>query len=245
MVLDLLEANGEVTVAELSARAGVSEMTVRRDLEALERESVVKRFHGGAITAVSRSYEPPYAVRAQRNVEAKQRIGKAAASLLSDGETVIIDVGTTTLEVARALQGRRQLTVLTPSMRVAGILADEPGIRLMVTGGLTRAGELSLIGDLAERAFADFRFDTFLMGVAGIEAEAGLTEYNLDDGRVKQAALASARRCVVVADSSKLGRVAFARICPLERVDVMVTDTAAAPEALAPLSVADVEVLTV
>jgi DeoR/GlpR family transcriptional regulator of sugar metabolism len=245
MVLDLLETNGEVSVAQLSARAGVSDMTIRRDLEALERESAVKRVHGGAITTVSRSYEPPYSIRGQRNVEAKQRIGKAAAALLSDGETVIVDVGTTTLEVARALQGRRHLTVLTTSMRAAGILAEEPGIRLMVTGGLIRSGELSLIGDLAERAFADFRFDTFLMGVAGIEAEAGLTEYNLDDARVKQAALASARRCVVVADSSKLGRVAFARICPLERVDVMVTDADASPEALAPLTSADVEVLTV
>lgn len=243
MVLDLLESKGEVTVAELSVLAAVSEMTVRRDLEALEREGALKRVHGGAITAVSRSYEPPYGVRAQRQVEEKERVGHLAASLLGDGETVILDVGTTTLEVARALQGRRNLTVLTASLRAAQILREEPGIRLMVTGGLLRSGELSLVGDLAERTFADFQFDTFLMGVGGIEAEAGLTEFNLDDARVKRAALESARRCVVVADSTKLGKVAFARICPLEAVDAVITDSAAPEEALDCLRAADVEVM--
>lgn len=243
MVLELLQARGEITVAEMSARAAVSEMTVRRDLEALGREGVLKRVHGGAITAISRSYEPPFAVRANLNIEVKERIGQAAASLLADGETAILDVGTTTLEVARALRGRRNLTILTPSLRASQILAEEPGIRLMVTGGLARPGELSLVGDLAERAFADLRFDTFVMGVAGFAAEAGLTEYNLDDARVKRSALAGARRCVVVADSSKLGKVAFARICSLEPVDVLVTDARATGDALAPIHSAGVEVM--
>lgn len=243
MVMELLQTKGEVSVAELSSRAAVSEMTVRRDLEALEREGVLKRVHGGAITAISRSYEPPFAARAKINVEVKERIGRLAASLLAEGETAILDVGTTTLEVARALRGRRNLTILTPSLRAAQLLANEPGIRLMVTGGLARPGELSLVGDLAERAFVDLRFDTFVMGVAGIEADAGLTEYNLDDARVKRSALAGARRCVVVADSSKLGKVAFARICSLDPVDVLVTDAGATDEALEPISSAEVEVM--
>ncbi len=218
-------------------------MTVRRDLEALERDGVLKRVHGGAISAVSTSYEPPFVSRASRNAEAKERIGRAAAGLLSEGETVILDVGTTTLEVARALRGRRNITVLTPSFRAAQLLADEPGIRLMVTGGVVRPGELSLVGDLAEQAFRDLRFDTFLMGVGGIDADAGLTEFNLDDARVKRTALASVRRCVVVADASKLGKVAFARVCPLEGIDVLVTDDQSGPDDLAPVRAADVEVV--
>lgn len=244
LVLELLERKGRVTVAELSARASVSEMTIRRDLEALEREGVLKRVHGGAITAVSASYEPPFAVRAQRAAEAKERIGRAAAALLAEGETVILDVGTTTLEVAKALRGRRNLTIITPSLRAAEVLAGEPGLRLMVTGGMVRPGELSLVGDLAEGAFRDFRFDTFVMGVGGIDPDAGLTEFNPEDARVKRAALASARRCIVVADSSKLGKVAFARICPLERVDALVTDPEAPAEVVAALEGAAVEVLT-
>jgi DeoR/GlpR family transcriptional regulator of sugar metabolism len=153
-------------------------------------------------------------------------------------------VGTTTLEVAKGLRGRWNITVLTPSLRAAEVLADEAGIRLMLTGGVVRSGERSLVGDHAERAFADLRFDTFVMGVGGIEAQAGLTEFNLEDARVKRAALASAQRCVVVADSSKLGRVAFAGICPLEDIDVLVTDAEAAPDDLAPVEAADVEVIT-
>jgi len=243
LVLDLLERKDRVTVAEVSALTEVSEMTVRRDLEALEREGALKRVHGGAISAVSSSYEPPFFVRAQRARAVKERIGQVAAGLLGEGETVILDVGTTTLEVAESLRGRSHITVLTPSLRAAEVLADESGIRLMVTGGVVRSGERSLVGDHAERAFADLRFDTFVMGVGGIEAQAGLTEFNLDDARVKRAALARARRCVVVADSSKLGRVAFAGICSLEQVDVLVTDAQAAPDDLAPLEAADVEVI--
>lgn len=243
LLLELLDRKGRVTVAEVSALTEVSEMTVRRDLEALEREGALKRVHGGAISAVSTSYEPAFAVRAQRAVAAKERIGRAAADLLREGETVILDVGTTTLEVARSLRGRRNFTVLTPSLRAAEVLADETGTRLIVTGGVVRAGERSLVGDYAEHSFSDLRFDTFVMGVGGIEAEAGLTEFNLDDARVKRSALGSAQRCVVVADSSKLGRVAFARICPLEQMDVLVTDTEAAPDDLAPIEAADVEVI--
>lgn len=243
LVLELLERKGRVTVAEVSAVAEVSEMTVRRDLEALERDGALKRVHGGAISAVSTSYEPPFAVRMQRATTAKERIGRAAAALIREGETVILDVGTTTLEVAKALQGRRNIRILTPSLRAADILADEGGIHLIVTGGVVRPGERSLIGDHAERAFADLRFDTFVMGVGGIERRAGLTEFNLDDAGVKRAALASSQRCLVVADSSKLGRVAFAGICPLDRMDVLVTDAQAAPDDLAPLEAADVEVV--
>jgi DeoR/GlpR family transcriptional regulator of sugar metabolism len=245
LCLQILERRGRVSVAELALKASVSEMTIRRDLEALEREGVLRRVHGGAVSAVSMSYEPPFAVRAQRAVAAKERIGRAAADLLAEGETVILDVGTTTLEVAKALRGRRNLTVLTPSLRVADVLAPEPGLRLMLTGGVIRPGELSLVGDLAEAAFRDLRFDTFVMGVGGVDPEEGLTEFNPDDARVKRAALASARRCVVVADGSKLGKVAFARICPVERVDVLVTDREAPAELVTALEAAEVEVVTV
>jgi DeoR/GlpR family transcriptional regulator of sugar metabolism len=243
MLLELLEANGQVTVVELATRAGVSEMTVRRDLEALEREGILKRVRGGAVAAVSRSYEPPFAVRTRRYVQEKERIGRVAASLIADGETVVLDVGTTTLEVVKSLRGRSNLTILTASLRAAQILAEDPGIRLMVTGGLTRRGELSLVGDLAERAFSDLLFDTFVMGVGGIDARAGMTEFNLEDARVKRAALETARRCLVVSDSSKLGKVAFARICPLDRVDVLVTDGDASTGDLEALQAADVEVM--
>jgi len=242
-VLEILQERGEVTVAELSERATVSPMTIRRDLEALEHEGALRRVHGGAISLASRGYAPPYSVRAQRNAEAKEAIGRAAAAMIAEQETVILDVGTTTLEVARALHRRRNLTVLTPSLPIANVLSKERGIRLMLTGGTVTGGELSLIGDLAEEAFSRLRFATLVMGIGGIEVDAGCTEFSLDDARVKRAALASVRRCIVVADSSKLSVVTFAQVCPIERVDVLVTDAGAAPDDLAALDSAHVEVV--
>lgn len=242
LILQLIETQGEVSVADVSQRVGVSEMTVRRDLEALEGRGALIRLHGRAVAPVSRSYEPPFDVRVGSAPAAKERIGALAASLLAEGETVVLDVGTTTLEVARALKGRRNITVLTPSLPIANVLAEEPGIRLMLTGGVLRPGERSLVGDLAVGSFRDYRFDTVVLGVGGIDLEAGLTEYNLDDTRVKRAAIEIARRIIVVADATKLGRVAFARICPLAQVDVLVTDGAAPADLIASLEDAGVEV---
>lgn len=230
-------------MVRLSRLAGVSEMTVRRDLEALEREGLVRRVHGGAISATSRSYEPPFALRSGHHAEAKIRIGRAAASLVSKGDTAVLDVGTTTLELARALDGASMLTVLTPSLRIIDELTGIGDVRVIATGGLVRPGELSLVGDLAERAFDALHCDTAFIGVGGVDGVAGVTEFNLDDTRVKRAAIASARRCVVLADASKLGKVAFASVCALERVDVLVTDSSASEAELAPIRDAEVEVV--
>lgn len=222
-----LARNGEVAVADLARRFTVSEMTIRRDLEALEADGTARRIRGGAISAVSRSYEPPLALRTTEAAPAKQAIGRAAVALIADGETAVVDSGTTTLDLAKALHGRRAVTVVTPSLLVAGELGNETDMRVLVTGGWLRHGEMSLVGAGAEEYFADVNCDVAFIGVAGIDVEKGLTEYNLDDTKVKRAAIASARRLVVLADAAKIGRVAFATVAPLARVDVLVTDAAA------------------
>lgn len=243
LIVELLESSGKVLVSELSPRTGVSEMTIRRDLEALEQRGVLVRVHGGAVTAQSRSYEPPFAVRSMRQADAKRRIGRLAASLLTDGETAILDAGTTTMEVARALKGRRNLRILAMSLRIADELVEEPGITVMVNGGVARPGERSMIGALAERAFADLLFDTFFVTVGGIDSVQGLTEFNLDDATVKRAAVGSARRLIAVADSSKLGKIAFARVCPIAQLDVLITDDRAPREILDELRTLGVDVM--
>jgi DeoR/GlpR family transcriptional regulator of sugar metabolism len=243
LILKRLETDGRVSVSELSGRAGVSEMTIRRDLEALEQSGVLSRVHGGAVSAQSQSYEPPFALRATRSVEAKQRIGKAAAALLHDGETAILDAGTTTLEVARALRGRRNLRLMALSLHIADLLVDEPGLTVMVAGGIARAGERSLIGTLAQQAFADLSFDTLFLTVGGIDLHHGVSEYNLDDAAVKRAAFAGARRRIAVADATKLGKAGFARVAPIEQLDVLVTDSDASPGFLDEMRSAGVEVV--
>jgi DeoR/GlpR family transcriptional regulator of sugar metabolism len=226
-VLRRLTARGEVVFAELATEFGVSEMTIRRDLETLEAEGLARRVRGGAISVVSSAYEPPFAVRATAAPAAKAAIGAAAAGLVNDGDTVVVDVGTTTMELARNLHGRRGLVVVTASLPVSAELGTDPDVRVVVTGGQVRHGELSLTGGMAEDAFGTMNCDLAFIGVAGICLAPGLTEYNPDDARVKQAAIAAARRIIVVADSSKLGRIAFSTVAPLSAVDVLVTDAPA------------------
>ncbi|GII22945.1 DeoR/GlpR family DNA-binding transcription regulator [Planosporangium mesophilum] len=242
-IVEALQAHGRVTVAELSARAGVSEMTIRRDLELLEREGLLQRVHGGAVSTVSGSYEPPFGVRARLRSEEKARIGTAAAALIGANETVVIDAGTTALAVAHALRGRRQLTVCALSVPAAAALGDEPGIRLIAAGGDVRQGEQAFVGPLAERIFDDFRFDTLVLSVGGVDAEHGLTDFNPDDVRLKRAAVAGSRRRIVVADSAKLGRATFARIGPTQLADVLVTDEGASEDQVTALHAAGVNVV--
>lgn len=228
-ILDLLEEKGEVRVSDLCGRFSVSEMTIRRDLAELERSGLLRRIYGGAVNARGRSYEPPFLSRAGAHQFQKERIGKLAADLIHDGESIALDVGTTTLEIARALKERSNLnlTIITASLHITNVLANSPGIRLIVVGGVLRFGELSLVGHLAERAFREFYVDKLFLGVGGISLEAGLTEFNLEDALVKQAMLKTAKERYVVANSSKLGRIAFTHIAPLNDVHVLITDSEA------------------
>ncbi len=243
LVSEAVQATGRVHVGDLAARMGVSEMTVRRDFEALEERGVLTRVHGGAISNVSRSYEPGFAARRLEHTEAKRRIGAATAALLRDGETLILDAGTTTLEVARALPSDRRLRILALSLHVADAVADLPNVTLMIPGGVVRKHERSFIGGMTISTFANLQFDSVVLTSGGVDATAGVTEYEFDDSETKIAALKSARRIIVVADSSKLGAVAFVRLCPIEDVDLVVTDSAAPPEIVQALRDQDVEVL--
>jgi DeoR/GlpR family transcriptional regulator of sugar metabolism len=240
-----LRESGQVEVAPLAEEFGVSEMTVRRDLEELERQGVCERVYGGAVSAVSRSYEPPFALREERSTEGKQRIAKAAVGQLGEGETVLLDIGTTTLEVARALRGRRNLTVLTPGLRHASELADETGLRVLCTGGMVRAGEHSLVGSVTEQVLHGFHVDVCLLGAAGVDVDGGLTEFNLDDAAVKRVAMERSRKTIVVADRSKLGAVAFAVVAPVTAAHLLITDATEPDPYVAELRQAGLDVLTV
>lgn len=242
-IIKRLQRDAKVSVSELSTALNVSEMTVRRDLESLEQAGILQRVHGGAVTAQSRSYEPPFAARALLQAEAKQRIGQAAADLIREGETVILDAGTTTLEVAKALQGRRNLRILTLSLRIAELLADEPGMTVLLPGGTCRPGERSLVGSMAEHALREFSFDTLFLTVAGISVQTGLTEYNAEDAAIKRAAFASSRRRIAVTDATKLGKTAFARICAIDELDLLITDKHAPKGTVENIRRAGVEVM--
>lgn len=241
-LLDVLQRDGEVLVSKLAAELGCSEMTVRRDLDMLERDGVVRRVHGGAVRVQLRRDELPYAVRVLEAIEAKQRIGQAVAALISDAETVILDSGTTALEVARALRGR-PVTVLPLGLHALIELADDSQISLICPGGDVRPGELTVTGDLAEAAFERLRFDTVVLSGCGLHEREGLTTHVPADARVRRAALGAARRTILASDATKIGRVTFGRVCSLEEAERLVTD--ASPELTGPLEAAGLPVLHV
>jgi DeoR/GlpR family transcriptional regulator of sugar metabolism len=238
-LLDAMQRDGEIQVRHVAAELGCSEMTIRRDLDVLARDGVVRRVHGGAIQVQLRRDELPYAARALAASEAKQRIGRAVAELITDGETVILDSGTTALEVARALRGR-PVTVLPLGLRALLELADDEAVSLICPGGEVRPGELVVTGDLAEIAFERLRFDTLVLGCCGLDDRDGVTTHVPADARLKRAALRSARRTIVASDASKIGLVTFGHVCAVKAADRLVTD--AGPELTGPLEAAGLPV---
>jgi DeoR/GlpR family transcriptional regulator of sugar metabolism len=241
LIVRTLQQHSEVQVSALAAEFECSEMTVRRDLEVLERTGALRRVHGGAVSMFLRAEEAPYGVRALEHTAAKAAIGAAAADLLAEGEAVILDGGSTAMEVARSLGGRR-LSVMPLALRPVLELDEYPGIKLLLPGGEVRSGELALVGSLTECAFSELRFDTFVMGICGIDTDAGVTTHLLSEAAVKRAAVKASRRVIAVADSSKLGKVAFGHVCDLADLDVVVTDAAADQRIVDELIAAGVDV---
>lgn len=222
--MNALRETDSVSVAELAAEHGVSEMTIRRDLDELAQQGVVRRVRGGALSLLLRGEEPPFGVREREATDAKHRIAAEVAGLLADGEAVLLDGGTTALEIARAVRDRR-LTVLPLALQATYELATAPRIRLVLPGGQVRQGELDFVGPLTEASIRALRFDTAVIGCCGLSAEHGMTAHDLPEVAVKQAAIAAARRVVVACDSGKFSRTAFGAVCGFDKLDVVVTDT--------------------
>ena len=220
-----------------------SEVTIRRDLEQLAERGMLRRVRGGAVGLLSRGEEPPFAFRELEAADAKRRIGAAVAGLISDGEAVVLDGGTTGLEVARALAGRR-ITVMPLSLQTAGALSVAP-TRVILPGGELRPGELSVTGPLAEAGLRALRFDTAVLTCCGASVTHGVTAYDLGDAAVKSTAMSVARRVILAADATKFARTAMAAVAPLDQVDVLVTDTTAAPPTIDEITDLSIEVLLV
>jgi DeoR family transcriptional regulator, aga operon transcriptional repressor len=244
LIVEQISANGSVGVGDLAESLGVSAATVRRDLALLEEQRLLARTHGGAV-AHGVLYELPLRYRTARHQEEKARIARAAVERVPDGAAVGLTGGTTTTEAARALSDRRGLTVVTNSLSIASELAVRPTLKLVVTGGVARPESYELVGPLAESSLAELNLDVVLIGVDGISAEAGLTTHHEVEAHTNRALISRARRVIVIADGSKVGQVAFARICRLGEVHELITDDAADHATVAAIRDAGVDVTLV
>lgn len=232
-----------VTTDDLATALGVSHETVRRDLALLEQRGELSRVHGGATarrTPVGE--EPPFTERSSARSAQKTVIGRTAAALIKPHQTVIIDVGTTALEVARALPADFTGVIATPSLLVAGEASTRPGAEVLVSGGRLRAGDLSCSNARTVEFFADLRADIAFIGSGGIAAY-GLTDYHLEEVASKRAVLANTTTSYVLADSSKFGRVAVHRVCGLDGFHSVISDRAADAELQAALNRAGASLL--
>jgi DeoR family transcriptional regulator of aga operon len=245
LILERLSQTGSVGVSGVATELGVSTASVRRDLQLLEEQHLLSRTHGGAV-ANATVYELPLRYRSGSHKGEKRRIAAVAAERVDDTvATVGMTGGTTTTEVARHLADRLGLTVVTNALNIASDLALHPDIKLIVTGGTARSESYELVGPLAESTLAGLNLDVVVVGVDGISVAGGLTTYHEVEAATNRAMIGRARRVIVVADGSKVGKLALARICDVEAVDELITDASADGAEMARLEATGVTVTRV
>ena len=246
-LLDLVDQNGQVTVVDLVKRFSISAVTVRSDLDALASIGAIVRSHGGAVRRLEATQDFPLRTKETLHHIEKVRIGKAAAELVRAGETIILDSGSTTAEIARHLKKLKlpSLTVITNALNIAAELADHAGISLMMIGGLLRPISCSFVGPQAEAMMNDFHADRLFLAVDGFDLENGPSTPDVLEAQLNNVMIRSAKEVNVVADFSKLGRRSVSKIGPFDRIRRLITDKRAAPEFTEGLRKKGIEVIEV
>lgn len=241
-ILETLRQSGVISIEHIIGRFGVSPATARRDLRLLERQGLALRRHGGAATPESSLYEASYLERERTSITHKRSIALAASELIHDAQTIALTGGTTTTAVARALRGR-ELVIVTNAVNIAMELAREPRIRVHLTGGRLVGASYELVGSAAVQALEGLNVDVAFIGVNGVSVERGLTTNNEEEAEVNRAMVDVARRVIVVADHSKLGRATLVQICPLDAAHVLITDREARVRDVEAIRQAGIEVV--
>lgn len=249
-ILQELLRSGEVEVESLAQTLGVSTATVRRDLDRLERQGLLRRNHGGALPVEPLLYEPfrnvsSFQEQEQKFAAEKRRIGLRAAELVADGEIISICAGTTTTHVARSIRHRKNLTVFTNTINVAMELSHRTDLKVYVTGGYLSGDWFALVGPAAIESTQAMYVDKIFLGVDGIHHERGLTSNYPDQATIHHAMLKQAATKIVVADHRKIGVTGTALICQTAEIDFLITDLQATDEAVAPFIAKGVNVLRV
>ena len=229
-ILALVQEEGRVSVAELGERFGVSAVTIRNDLAALERQGQLVRTHGGAMARPNTRVEPAFALRQRRSVAEKERIGRAAAALVQDGEAIAFDASTTSWQVARHLKDRRELTVVTNCLFIAMEFLETPHVTVVMPGGTLRTASASLVGEIGACILEHYHVQKGFFGARGFTLEEGLTDVNQYEVELKRRMAERSKEVIAIVDASKWGQVAFASFASLEQIDRVIADDAAPPK---------------
>lgn len=225
-ILARLTANGKVIVSELAKDFEVTEETIRRDLDKLDKEGLASKTYGGAVSKLNASVDLPYNVRESVNVAQKQQIAQRIADLIEDGQRVMIDSSSTALYAIKKIKEKSNLTIITNSVKVLLELADKPDWTVLSTGGILKKNALALMGSSAEKMINSYHVDIAICSCKGLDMELGVTDSNENDSLIKQAMFHSAEKRILALDSEKFDKKSFVKVCDFSDVDLIVTDTA-------------------
>ncbi|HTV85806.1 MAG TPA: transcriptional repressor AgaR [Dyella sp.] len=248
LIVEYVECNGRATVEELAARFGTSSVTIRNDLETLARNAAIARSHGGALPVTqATANDIPLNIKETRSHAQKVRIGHAAAKMIREGETIILDSGSTTVEIARQIRQMKfeSLTVVTNALNIALELSTLPHVRVMMLGGMLRHTSYSLVGPDAEQALSRISADRLFLGVDGLDPVVGVTTPDPLEASLNALMIRVSRETVAVFDASKLGQRSLSVITPVQTLNTVITDSSAAPEMVEALQEAGVQVMLV
>lgn len=227
-ILDELEKTGQVSVKELSKMFDISEVTIRNDLSQLEKQNMLIRARGGAIKIKFQrmAIDPSISDKQKEFQREKQLIAKEAVKLIEEGDTIVLDSGTTTTEIAKNLEQFKNLTIITNALNIASILSDYEGVAIFMPGGSLRKKSLSLVGVLADENFEKFYCDKLFLGADGFNTTHGMSTPNSEEAHLNQIMIKNSKKVIVVADSRKFERRRFAFIGPISDIDIVITDSA-------------------
>lgn len=237
-----VEKNARASVQELSQELGVSESTVRRDLKELEEAKLLKRTHGGAVSLQSVNFEATYLDKEDRLLEEKQRIALKAVEMIQEGDAILLDAGTTTLQIAKALKSFSNIKVITNSIMALNELKDCRNIEVSITGGMLRPDTMAFVGPMTERSLEMVRVDKTFLGTNGLDIREGITTPNMLEASTKRKMIAVAKQVILVADHSKLGQVSFSKVAEVTDMDHCIMDSGVSDKFIRELTQMGVEI---
>lgn len=241
-ILEELENNNIVRIAQLSKNLGVTRQTIRRDLAELEKTGLIKKVHGGAVLNKT-NVEPSYSIRNNTNIQEKEIIAKKAVEFVDEGDAIFLDIGTTTLMMAKKLKKRNKLTVITNFLLIALELANSPGIKVIMSGGELRGEELSLSGPISNKSVENIFLDKSFIGVGGLSIEGGFTDYHLDESEFRRMMIKHSKKSYALADHSKMNVTAIFKSADIHEIDVLITDEKSPESLLKHLAEKGIEVI--
>jgi DeoR family glycerol-3-phosphate regulon repressor len=242
-ILASVRQHGACSIVELASQLQVSDETIRRNIKPLVREGLIEKVHGGVILSQKQEPEPPFAKRMNERVEAKQLISARVAQIIGDGDSIMLDTGSTTAYVARALADHRDLSVVTNCTEIARTLAREPSNRVHLCGGALRADDWATFGSAAIDFVRQFHVNYAILSIGGVTADGGLMDYHIEEAEFSRAVIAQAEKTIVAADQAKFGNANFIKVCEFDEVDMLVVDSRPPGRILQRLAEAGVELI--